>query len=748
MKQKLLSLFAACVLSLGHAVAGDVLTVSEVNMMYGGQELLELECNFETTFTAFELEMVLPSGLRLMTSDEGKPRIQRGFNGNHVLSGSQIADGVYKFTCYSMSNSALPKSGILMSVMVQTDEQTPKEQGLQGCIRNIEFTRQSDYEGVILTDVSVVFNVYQNLIVDQRIYLRNVATGKFWGAANAWGTQASLVDEYQYVTLSQFSDGTFSMETMVTNGGENNYYNDSGYMDSGMSPLTIEMSAQGCYTVSTGKGYCGWDGQTTVLSNTLQAEDPNALWRIMTEEDVLAEQTALLNSATKDHPVDATFLIKDAGFDRNRRDATEAWNSEADHIVIGGPNENVRNYCSESYHSAFRLLQTISNVPKGVYKLTVQGFYRQDGQDVFSLPYFFMNDEQCQFPLLMGTENSMTSAGEAFANGFYHSEPMYVRLSETGLLTVGAELRENTGLWCIWDNFRLTYYGPDATVDEVKNGDHQQDDDNIRQWAEKTLASMKQLTEETNFYTEAARRDYYDQWAEKFEAGTLSDAEALSLKDPYTVTEWRANHTVDDLLMSVWDASPEAWDGYYVNTWSTEGENDGTDFRVPFIEYWTENTNRLAEKTLTAMLEGLQPFGTYDVSAWVRVRISDGVATSPTGVVMQVGNGQAADVSAGKQVEASQLYIGRYVASGAADGNGRLTVKIVVSADNNINWLAFKNLRYAYNGQATPVGMGFTDVKPFDVYTTTGIKVRQQTTTLKALSKGVYVIDGQKVAVK
>ena len=37
---------------------------------------------------------------------------------------------------------------------------------------------------------------------------------------------------------------------------------------------------------------------------------------------------------------------------------------------------------------------------------------------------------------------------------------------------------------------------------------------------------------------------------------------------------------------------------------------------------------------------------------------------------------------------------------------------------------------------------------PFDVYTTTGVKVRHQVTTLEGLPKGVYVVNGRKVALK
>ena len=104
-----------------------------------------------------------------------------------------------------------------------------------------------------------------------------------------------------------------------------------------------------------------------------------------------------------------------------------------------------------------------------MYSLTAQGFYRQDGSDNDHLPVFFANDATGTFPLKTGSENSMTDASQSFTNGLYTIEPIFVQLTEAGDLTVGVKLEDNTALWCIWDNFKLTYYGPDADIDALKN---------------------------------------------------------------------------------------------------------------------------------------------------------------------------------------------------------------------------------------------------------------------------------------
>ena len=101
---------------------------------------------------------------------------------------------------------------------------------------------------------------------------------------------------------------------------------------------------------------------------------------------------------------------------------------------------------------------------------------------------------------------------------------------------------------------------------------------------------------------------------------------------------------VDDLLMSAWDETVENWNSYHVNTWSVEGETDGSEFKVPFIEYWIGNGESLAAKTLTATMTDLEA-GDYDVTAWVRVRIKDGAEAPAYGITFQANEGEAVNVT-------------------------------------------------------------------------------------------------------
>ena len=296
-----------------------------------------------------------------------------------------------------------------------------------------------------------------------KYYLQNVSTGKYWGAGDdtGWGTRAMLVDHPQYVTLISNDDGTYKMESQVSNGGTAYYFN-GDYMDNG-SPVSLTFTASGEYfTIANGNTYYGAGGSSSAINeNTVDASSNSALWKVYSE----AEMTATLNAASVDNPVDATFLFLDPGFGRNNRNFN-AWTFSANNLNIGrqGTDKNNNYGCGESWHSNFSLVQT-QTVPDGTYKIESRAFYRQDGSDNDHLPVISVNDESVTFPKISGAENSMQAAQQAFQAGSYAIKPIYVSVTD-GSMTLSLTLENNTTLWCIWDGFDITYYG-DVDIAEV-----------------------------------------------------------------------------------------------------------------------------------------------------------------------------------------------------------------------------------------------------------------------------------------
>ena len=617
-------------------------------------------------------------------------------------------------------------------------------------------------------------------------YFLNVGANKWWGAGNSWGTQASLLPHPEYLTV--IVDGSnYKIESQVSNGGTA-YYFDGSFMDNG-NPASLTIETDGTnYSIANGTTYYGYDGSSTVLATSDNRDSDNFKWQIFTE----AQMRARLEAASSSNPVDATFLILDQGFGRNQRNKS-AWTMEASNQnLVGDASKNWSNYCGESYHSIFTLSQKIENVPNGLYTLTAQGFYRQDGSDNDNLPYFYINDAKGTFPVIAGTENNMQTAGESFLAGKYAISPISVVVTD-GTITLGAKNEVNTSLWCIFDNFTLTFYGdtdpleasktlikatideaeaidvtglPTAVVDEMKaivetyktayeSYTTQAEFDQaivaiqtainkVKAYnnAKACIAELKALLEATNVYTKAAYDAFYAN-VTKFENAELTTEEANALNAKVFGTRgWRATVDVDDFLISAWGVAPRTWDGeLHVNTWSTEGDNDGSNFVEPFLEYWTGDGEVLAAKTMTATVPGLKAGQEYEVSALVRVRNSDGKTIVPGTILFQVGEGASVDVTAGTQIGTSQLYIGTYTAKGTADAEGNLVVKFTVAEGSNVSWLAFKNVKYTEAAPAYTEVANIADLKKLENGTEFKLTLKDAKVTVQTFSmRGIMIL--------
>lgn len=300
------------------------------------------------------------------------------------------------------------------------------------------------------------------VLVPGTYYIRNVESGAFLIGGNSWGTQAT-VGKTGIDWDVTFVNGKYALDSKITNGGENHFLGINGFVDSN-DKLVILLTEEGTYKISTPDGLVltapAIDAESTVVVFATDEGSKLATWEFVAREELDKN----LLEATIEDVKDATYLIPGANFGRNDT-RNNYWIFEASNKNISGGN-NLNNN-AESYHSVFSLSQTI-DAPNGVYSMTAQGFYRQDGDDFENLPYFFANEELIAMPEKTGTENSMTDASVSFTEGLYTTDPIYFEVTD-GKLTLGVKNEVNTMLWCIWDNFQLRYYGSETTVDAVKN---------------------------------------------------------------------------------------------------------------------------------------------------------------------------------------------------------------------------------------------------------------------------------------
>lgn len=291
-------------------------------------------------------------------------------------------------------------------------------------------------------------------------YIQNVGTGKWLGPGNKWGTQASVMNHADYWKLAKNSDGVFTLESVVSNGGTS-YYLSGTYCDGGATNFTFTAIAgkENTYSIANASGgYLTTNGKTVDVSATDGSAEASQ-WKLWSEKDMSDGMAA----ATVENPFDATYLIKDHDLGRNNRDYSTAWSNTGatePKSSMGGENAV---FSVEAFHKTFDVNQTISGVPNGVYGIKVNGFYRQDGEDT-NLPYVYANDQNTTLPARTGSENNMQDAAVSFVAGNYLSNPVYVQVTD-GKLKVGVKT-EGTSCWSIFKNFHLSYYG-DVTLAEV-----------------------------------------------------------------------------------------------------------------------------------------------------------------------------------------------------------------------------------------------------------------------------------------
>ena len=302
-------------------------------------------------------------------------------------------------------------------------------------------------------------------LADGSYYVKNGALSLYMAAGGSYGTHG-IVNERGLDLIFTYNSGTktYTIDSRLDNGGNNHFLNSGLYMDAPSFGWTVE--GENSFTISANldgvKNYLAVD-ENNNLVYTEDGTAENAQWIIIPKADnenaVLAAGLDAMKAATAENGVDATFLIACPGFNRNDKRNAEAWTVEANQLAMGGGGSE-GNGCAESYHSTFTLSQTLSNAPAGVYTLTAQGFYQQNGSDNENLPYFYANDEKQTFKLLEDQVYNMEGAGPLFTQGKYTIDPITVVVAEDGALTIGAKLETNTQLWSCWDNFKLTYYGP------------------------------------------------------------------------------------------------------------------------------------------------------------------------------------------------------------------------------------------------------------------------------------------------
>lgn len=343
-------------------------------------------------------------------------------------------------------------------------------------------------------------------------YLYNIGQKQFLSGGSDWGAHAALSMPGLAIILEEEipAENAYHINTNLYNGEDNHYLNYRGYMDAGKGapwkfvPVEGKENVYNIIQYDWQDAYVVWypyasvdqnNGDETTVSTEqrgITPDDPNAQWKLVTR----AEREALLEKASIDNPVDASFFIASPNFNQ-REGADQAWQFTNANIWEYGANHN--DFAAESWNTGdCDINQLVEGLPAGVYMASVQGFYRNGNHgDQPDLEFarnaylYFGGDAANDVALPNITEESGMVPGEGndaiaedgtaynypdgivqatvfFKNGLYRAYTVIGKEDDSEIvLGIYKETQGAEGDWVVADNFRLTYFGNNTTAAEV-----------------------------------------------------------------------------------------------------------------------------------------------------------------------------------------------------------------------------------------------------------------------------------------
>lgn len=467
------------------------------------------------------------------------------------------------------------------------------------------------------------------------------------------------------------------------------------------------------------------------------------------------EVKTLLNTATPESPVDITHLLTNPNFSE---DVTIGWNRKApcnwytqNTGVDGNHFVEFCDWNAGSWNGS--ISQTIYGIPNGSYRVKAVGQAANSNVTVTLTANGVSNNLNC----IGDTGGNVAIGGEVVAAGSGHAGWQYMEVecnvTDGTLNIIGNATSNSQYRWANFDyvtvtclqvfdlssyitlyeealsnaqNMLTTSEQLESSVKTALNttiNTYNSVDQTSQAALEEAIAAintainncntsisayasakayldkMGAVLDNTNVYTQDAYDAKYGTWLAEYNAGTLATSTAATLSaDMAYSTGWHSANNIDEVLLSTWTIGGEKANNYdkalYINTWSLEGNTDGSEFFTPFFEYWVGDGDVLAGNTIQSTITGLEPNATYSFTIRARVRQTNNKTKIANGITMRVGEGTPVDISSGTIFGIGPFYIGNFSAVGETDADGKLTTTITVAENSNISWLSFYNAKY------------------------------------------------------
>lgn len=335
-------------------------------------------------------------------------------------------------------------------------------------------------------------------------FLYNVKLGKWLGdndhnTAYGWTSHAEVGDrgrEFGFTVV----DGGYNIDPHM--GNNHSLINGGLWMDTNnprstwtLTPVTLEGVHTPVYAID-----CGAQHLTTNAWGDMDENSSyNNAWQLVSREERMAVETA---NATPRHPAAISWAIRGGNFPV-ADDFLNEWTREFDggNNVNGGDGNGVYYMCNRAFESwnskAINMYTVVTGLPNGVYKLGVQGYYRDgsiqnfgtkhtDGTEVLR-SYYFANDSKNLFQSIIAggadeksdnryyyeadgkwVPDGLQAASAIFFEGGYKN-PEIIFMVKDGTAKIGVEKvgDSENGNWTVFDNFTLTYLGDVMNEDGI-----------------------------------------------------------------------------------------------------------------------------------------------------------------------------------------------------------------------------------------------------------------------------------------
>lgn len=526
-------------------------------------------------------------------------------------------------------------------------------------------------------------------------YLTNPLTSK----AGIWTLEETGI-ENTYALKSE-------NRSMYFNSGDQGWNNGFGSTnDGGNYVFTL---SDGKYTLKSVKAnaFLGpWNdnskeesgNEINLAANKSDTRAPGFYIYSMPRTDYADKLVALESAASKESPMDLTSTIVNPDFSYVNNNQLCGW------VRTGSfGNQQWGNGTFESWNNSnVDVFQVLRGVPNGLYKVTVDIISGPGSSKSAYLYAKGASEVKSEKVSAEASADNYTTMGNEVAGKTVTADNVVVN---NGELTIGVKSPDG---WIVFDNFKLWYYGTQIDlsifIDAYNTALNAANEYRAAEMSDFALSALNTAI------TNNTIADPENSTQEALEAATTNLNIAVE-SAKVAVSSWTLvkSGEIPTNNAAGWAISTKNG-GLACNTWSTEGNSDGSGMTTPFIQdhigAGTPLAGGEAGGKLYYTLEGLNPGDKYSVSALVRAFNES--ATGVEGASFFVGSDKKSIDEYGSSCIGdftAKGKFGNFTCTGEVDSEGKLVFGIELESTSAINWVAIKNVTIEESSGIVPTSI-------------------------------------------